>query len=69
MVVCYNGPARNKLTGNENNITVFLMETDRYTVWSYGEGDTEYVYSSSRMTEKELLDTWEPVSEGEDVNS
>lgn len=64
MVVCYNGPARNKKTGNENNITVFLMETDRYTVWAYGEGANEYVYSSSRMSEKELLDTWEPVSEG-----
>lgn len=69
MVVCYNGPARNKKTDTKNNITVFLMETDRYTVWSYGEGDAEYVYSSSRMTEKELLDTWEPLSEGEDVNS
>lgn len=68
MVVCYNGPARNKKTNNENNITVFLMETDRYTVWNYGEGKNEYVYSSSRMTERELLDTWEPVSEGEDVN-
>lgn len=68
MVVCYNGPARNKKTDIKNNITVFLMETDRYTVWSYGEGDKEYVYSSSRMTERELLDTWEPISEGEDVD-
>lgn len=64
MVVCYNGPARNKKTGNENNITVFLMETDRYTVWSYGEGENEYVYSSSHMSEKELLDSWEPILEG-----
>lgn len=63
MVVCYNGLARNKKTDTKNNITVFLMETDRYTVWSYGEGENEYVYSSSKMNEQELLDTWEPVSE------
>lgn len=63
MVVCYNGPARNKKTGDRNNITVFLMETNRYVVWSY---ETDNVLSSSRMGKAELLETWEPIEEGEE---
>ena len=59
MVVCYNGPARNKKNDSKSNITVFLMETNRYTVWSYD--DSKRIADQSRMTKSELLDTWEPV--------
>lgn len=59
MVVCYNGPARNKKNDSKSNITVFLMETNRYTVWSYD--DSKRIVDQSRMTKSELLDTWEPV--------
>lgn len=59
MVVCYNGPARNKKNDSKSNITVFLMETNRYTVWSYD--DSKRITDQSRMTKNELLDTWEPV--------
>lgn len=59
MVVCYNGPARNKLTDVKNDITVFLMETNRYTVWTYDQ--SKRIVDQSRMGKKELLDTWEPV--------
>ena len=59
MVVCYNGPARNKKNNSKSNITVFLMETNRYTVWSYD--DSKRITDQSRMTKNELLDTWEPV--------
>ena len=59
MVVCYNGPARNKKNDSKSNITVFLMETNRYTVWSYD--DSKRIADQSRMTKNELLDTWEPV--------
>ena len=59
MVVCYNGPARNKKNDSKSNITVFLMETNRYTVWSYN--DSKRIADQSRMTKNELLDTWEPI--------
>lgn len=59
MVVCYNGPARNKKNDSKSNITVFLMETNRYTVWSYD--DSKRITDQSRMTKNELLDTWEPM--------
>lgn len=59
MVVCYNGPARNKKNDSKSNITVFLMETNRYTVWSYD--DSKRIADQSRMTKSELLDIWEPV--------
>ena len=58
MVVCYNGPARNKKNDFKSDITVFLMETNRYTVWSYD--DSKRIADQSRMTKSELLDTWEP---------
>lgn len=59
MVVCYNGPARNKLTNSNSDITVFLMETNRYTVWTYDK--SKRIVDQSRMTKDKLLDTWEPV--------
>lgn len=59
MVVCYNGPARNKKTNSESDITVFLMETNRYTVWAYDA--SKRIMDQSRMGKDELLDTWEPV--------
>lgn len=59
MVVCYNGPARNKKTNSENDITVFLMETNRYTVWVYDA--SKRIVDQSCMGKDELLDTWEPV--------
>ena len=59
MVVCYNGPARNKKNDSKSDITVFLMETNRYTVWSYD--NSKRITDQSRMTKNELLDTWEPV--------
>ena len=59
MVVCYNGPARNKKNDSKSNITVFLMETNRYTVWAYD--DSKRIADQSRMGKNELLDTWEPV--------
>lgn len=62
MVVCYNGPARNKLTNIENDITVFLMESNRYTVWTYYNGSNRIKDQFPHMTKNELLDTWEPVN-------
>lgn len=59
MVVCYNGPARNKKNDSKSNIAVFLMETNRYTVWAYD--DSKRIADQSRMGKNELLDTWEPV--------
>lgn len=62
MVVCYNGPARNKKTGAVTDITIFLMETNRYAVWMYDYDG--YMFPSSHMGKSELLDTWEPIEEG-----
>ena len=59
MVVCYNGPAHNKKSDAKSDITVFLMETNRYTVWIYDEA--KRIVDQSRMGKSELLDTWEPI--------
>ena len=59
MVVCYNGPARNKKSDVKSDITVFLMETNRYTVWTYDR--SKRIVDQSRMCKSELLDTWEPI--------